>query len=45
VQQRGQPDPVGRVEPGPLPVELALQYRQLVAYREDLGVLVAVAAW
>jgi hypothetical protein len=31
VQQRGQPGPVGWVEPDPLPVELALQDRELVA--------------
>jgi hypothetical protein len=29
-EQRGQPCPVGRLEPDPLPVELALQHRELV---------------
>jgi len=31
VQQRGKPRPVGGVEPDPLPIELALQHRELVA--------------
>jgi hypothetical protein len=31
VQQRGQPCPVGWFEPDPLPAELALQHRELVA--------------
>jgi hypothetical protein len=44
VQQRGQPGPIHRLEPDLLPVELALQYRELVAQRQDLDVLVAVAA-
>jgi hypothetical protein len=44
VQQRGQPRPVGRVEPYPLPVEVALQHRELVPEGEDLRVLVPVAA-
>jgi hypothetical protein len=44
VQQRGQPGPVGWIEPDSLPVELALQYRELVAEGEDLRVLVLVAA-
>jgi hypothetical protein len=44
VQQRGQPRPVGGVEPYPLPVELALQHRELMAQSQDLHVLVAVAA-
>jgi hypothetical protein len=44
VQQRGQPGPIGWVEPDPLPAELAVQYRELVAQREDLRVLVPVAA-
>jgi hypothetical protein len=44
VQQRRQPRPVGRVEPYPLPIELTLQHRELMAQGEDLGVLVAVAS-
>jgi hypothetical protein len=44
VRQRGQPRPVGWREPDLLPIELAPQYRKLVAQREDLDVLVAVAA-
>ncbi|WP_158632282.1 hypothetical protein [Micromonospora sp. Llam0] len=43
-EQRGQPRPISRFEPGPLPAELALQYRELLPQDEDLGVLVAVAA-
>jgi hypothetical protein len=43
VQQRGQPRPIDRLEPDPLPVELALQHRELVTQREDLDVLVPVA--
>jgi hypothetical protein len=31
VQQRGQPGPIGWVEPDPLSVELAVQHRELVA--------------
>jgi hypothetical protein len=45
VSQRGQPCPVGWVEPNSLPVELAVRYRELVAQGEDLRVLVAVGAW
>jgi hypothetical protein len=33
------------LEPDRLPAELALQYRELVPEREDLDVLVAIAAW
>jgi hypothetical protein len=44
VQQRGQPRAVDRLESNLLPVELALQHRELMAQREDLDVLVAVAA-
>jgi hypothetical protein len=44
VQQRGQPGPIDRLEPDLLPVELALQHRELVAQRQDLDVLVAVTA-
>jgi hypothetical protein len=44
VQQRGQPRPIGRCEPDLLPGELALHHRQLVTQRQDLDVLVAVAA-
>jgi hypothetical protein len=43
VQQRGKPRSIDRFEPDPLPVELALQHRQLVTQRQDLDVLVAVA--
>jgi hypothetical protein len=35
----------GWVEPDPLLAELAVQHRELVAQREDLRVLVPVAAW
>jgi hypothetical protein len=31
VQQRGQPCPVDRLEPDPLPIELALQDRELMS--------------
>jgi hypothetical protein len=41
VQQRGKPRPVSRVEPHPLPVELSLQYRELMA--SDRTVLATVA--
>jgi hypothetical protein len=44
VQQRGQPRPIRRCEPDLLPGELVLQHRELVAQRQDLDVLVAVAA-
>jgi hypothetical protein len=44
VQQRGEPRPVGGVEPDSLPIELALQHRELVAEGENLCVLVSVAA-
>jgi hypothetical protein len=44
VQQRGQPRPVGRLEPHPLPVELPLQHRELVPQSQDLCILVPVAA-
>jgi hypothetical protein len=44
VQQRGQPRPIDRLEPDPRPVELALHHRKLVTRRQDLDVLVAVAA-
>jgi hypothetical protein len=44
VQQCGQPRPVGRLEPHPLPVKLPLQHHELVAEGENLCVLVAVAA-
>jgi hypothetical protein len=44
-EQRGQPCPVGRLEPDPLRVELALQNRELVPQGEDLRVLVTVTAW
>jgi hypothetical protein len=36
VQQRGEERPVGRREPDPLPVQLALKYCDLVAQRQDL---------
>jgi len=45
VQEGGQQCPVGRLEPDPLGGELSLQYGELVAQYEDLGVLVVVAAW
>jgi hypothetical protein len=45
VQQCGQPCPIGWVESDPLSAELAVQHRELVAQREDLRVLVSVAAW
>ena len=35
---------IGRSEPDPLPVELALQHRELMAQRQDLHVLVPIAA-
>jgi hypothetical protein len=44
VQQRGQPRPIDRLEPDLLPDELALQPRELVTQRQDLDVLVTVAA-
>jgi hypothetical protein len=44
VQQRRQPGSVDRFESDPLPVELALQHRELVPSREDLEVLAVVAA-
>jgi hypothetical protein len=44
MQQRGQPRPIDRLEPDPLHVELALHHRELVAQRQDLDVLVSVAA-
>jgi hypothetical protein len=44
IQQRGQPRPVGRVQPHPLPVELTLQHRELMAQGEDFRLLVPVAA-
>jgi hypothetical protein len=44
VRQRGQPRPIDRLEPDPLPVELTLQHRELVAQRQDLDVLIGVAA-
>jgi hypothetical protein len=44
MQQRGQPRPIDRCEPDVLPVELTLQHRELMPQREDLDVLVAVAA-
>ena len=44
VKQSGQPHPIHRLEPDPLPVELALQNRELMAQRQDLDVFVAVAA-
>jgi hypothetical protein len=37
MQQRGQPCAVGWFEPDPLPVELALQHRELVAQDEGVG--------
>jgi hypothetical protein len=43
-QQRGQQYPIGRLEPDLLPAELALQHRELMPYRQDLGVLVVIAA-
>ncbi|MFD0035045.1 hypothetical protein ACWGDS_40430 [Streptomyces sp. NPDC055059] len=36
MQQRGEERPVGRREPDPLPVQLALKYCDLVAQRQDL---------
>lgn len=44
VQQRSQPGPIGRLEPDPLPVELAVEHRELVTQAEDLRVLVPVTA-
>jgi hypothetical protein len=44
VQQGGKPGPVGLVEADPLPAELPLQYRELVAQSEDLCVLLVVGA-
>ena len=43
VQQRGEQRPVGRGEPDLLAVQVPFEDRDLVAQREDLGVLVAVA--
>jgi hypothetical protein len=43
-QQRGQPRSISRREPDLLPVELTLHHRELVAQRQDLDILVAVAA-
>ncbi|WP_055592006.1 hypothetical protein [Streptomyces hirsutus] len=40
VQQRGEERPVGRREPRPFPSQLALQYGDLVAQRQDLDALV-----
>ncbi|MGC9671303.1 hypothetical protein ACNTMW_32760 [Planosporangium sp. 12N6] len=45
VQKRGQPRPIGRFEPDLLPAELALQHCELMTQRQDLNVLVAIAAW
>jgi hypothetical protein len=45
VQQGGQPRSIGGFEPDPMSVELALQYRELVAEGEDLCVFLAVSAW
>jgi hypothetical protein len=44
VEQRSQPCSVGRLEPDSLPVELAVQHRELVPQGEDLRVLVTVTA-
>jgi hypothetical protein len=44
VQQRRQPRPIGRFEPDLLPVELALQHRELMAQRQDLDLLITIAA-
>ena len=38
-EQRGQPRPIGRLEPDPLLAELAVQYRELVPQGEDLRIL------
>jgi hypothetical protein len=43
VQQGGQERPVGRGEPRPGHAQLPLQHGDLVAQRQDLGILVPVA--
>jgi hypothetical protein len=43
-EQRGQPGPIGGLEPDPLFVELAVQHGELVPQGEDLRVLVPVTA-
>jgi hypothetical protein len=43
VQERCQQRPVGRLEPGLVGCQLALQHRDLVAQGEDLHILVVVA--
>ncbi|WP_213007220.1 hypothetical protein [Paractinoplanes toevensis] len=44
-EQRCQPHPIDRIEPDLLLAELAVQHRKLVPQDENLGVLVAIAAW
>jgi hypothetical protein len=44
VQQRGQPRPIGRCEPDLPPVELTLHHGELMTQRQDLNVLVTIAA-
>jgi hypothetical protein len=44
VQQRRKQRPIGRFEPDPLLAKVALQHRDLVTQREDLGVLVPITA-
>ncbi|MFJ8582634.1 hypothetical protein [Micromonospora sp. NPDC093277] len=45
MQQRCQQRPVGRLEPDLLRAKVALQHSDLMAQREDLGVLVPITAW
>ena len=43
VQRLGKHGPITRVEPYPLPAELALQHGELMAQRQDLRVLGVIA--